>query len=349
MYFRFVLVATIVSTFLELASWIFEGVDTSLGFLLNQSLNSLLIATSALPLTAWFIYFDYRIYDSESVRFKRKQFYYVPNILIFILVVINFFTPVLFSLETGNVYTRGSLSILVGSIQLIYLLIYVVDKFFNKTLMEDNVRTILVLLTIFPVLGWLLQSLFLGSAFLWPMMTFLVFNSFIVIERDEMFRDVLTNLYSRSQLEKRIIINLRKKKNFSIVMIDLDDLKCINDKYGHEQGDYALKTLAMMLSTSIRKTDYAYRYAGDEFMLIIENDDQKIPIDIVTRVLRRLDFYNETETKPYKIRMSYGHYFVDAGKETSITNILASVDKKMYEDKKLNKKTPNNRSYANQV
>ncbi len=348
-YFKFVLLATVLLTFLEMFSWVFEGIATGYGFFLNRVINSILLASSALPLTAWFIYLDYRVYDSETMRLKRKHLYVLPNAMIVVFVAMNFLTPILFTLDSMNHYVRGPLAPLIGIIQLFYLIFYILDMVIRKTTMDDSLRNTLILLAIFPILGWVLQGLFLGSAFLWPMMNFLVFNSFIVIERDEMFRDVLTNLYSRSQLEKRVLINLRKNRNFQIVMIDLDDLKGINDRFGHEHGDYALQTLASILSTSIRKTDYAYRFAGDEFMLILNTEKQGVADEVINRIQLKLDLYNKIEDKPYRISMSYGCYFVDASKETSLINIFAQVDERMYKDKFSNKKTPYNRSYVNQV
>ncbi len=104
-------------------------------------------------------------------------------------------------------------------------------------------------------------------------MTYVAFCAFLLIEREEMSKDPLTNLLLRRHLESRIIHKLKRNQAFTLIMIDLDDFKLINDNHGHQEGDYVLRDFANILISSIPKVDTAYRYAGDEFIILLTSID----------------------------------------------------------------------------
>ena len=88
--------------------------------------------------------------------------------------------------------------------------------------------------------------------------------------------DALTGLYNKGQLEDLLARALssreRKARNFSLMMIDLDDFKNVNDHFGHDIGDYVLKSLSTVIKAQKRSTDVAGRWGGDEFMMMMETD-----------------------------------------------------------------------------
>lgn len=88
-------------------------------------------------------------------------------------------------------------------------------------------------------------------------------------------KDPLTGLYNRRYLNEIIPTLIasakRRDEKVGFLMIDMDYFKKINDTYGHEAGDIALKTLARVLQNSIRKSDIAIRYGGEEFIIILQN------------------------------------------------------------------------------
>jgi diguanylate cyclase (GGDEF)-like protein len=85
--------------------------------------------------------------------------------------------------------------------------------------------------------------------------------------------DPLTGCYNRRSLEqfieRDIALARRRECDLSIVMIDIDDFKAINDSFGHEAGDAVLREVSGLLTTSIRKSDYLSRYGGEEFALVL--------------------------------------------------------------------------------
>lgn len=85
--------------------------------------------------------------------------------------------------------------------------------------------------------------------------------------------DALTGLYNRRYFERRLREESaharRHKRPFSLVIIDIDHFKLVNDTYGHEDGDLVLKHVAEIISESLREDDIACRYGGEEFVLLL--------------------------------------------------------------------------------
>ncbi|MBF0612476.1 MAG: GGDEF domain-containing protein, partial [Magnetococcales bacterium] len=95
--------------------------------------------------------------------------------------------------------------------------------------------------------------------------------------RESALRDPLTGLHNRRFLEEYmdtlVAISRRKKQKISIMMMDLDHFKQVNDTYGHEAGDTVLKSLARVLEQQLRASDLVIRYGGEEFMVVLQETD----------------------------------------------------------------------------
>ena len=89
--------------------------------------------------------------------------------------------------------------------------------------------------------------------------------------------DALTGLYNRGQLfptlEEEVQRTRRSERGFCLLMVDLDGLKAVNDSYGHHRGDEVLRQLGNVFRHSIRLVDTAYRYGGDEFLVLLPETD----------------------------------------------------------------------------
>lgn len=111
--------------------------------------------------------------------------------------------------------------------------------------------------------------------------------------------DALTGLYNvryfRSQLHKNLEMYKRYRIPFSLLMLDMDDLKQLNDARGHQSGDLALKHLSAIMADEKRETDIAVRYGGDEFFLVLPGtgaaDGERLAYRIVRRV-RQLNIHS---------------------------------------------------------
>jgi diguanylate cyclase (GGDEF)-like protein len=105
--------------------------------------------------------------------------------------------------------------------------------------------------------------------------------------------DGLTGLYNRSSffnnLEREITRSQRYGRNLSLLMCDLDRFKAYNDQYGHLAGDELLRSLARVLTSVVRKSDIAFRYGGEEFILLLPETNLAAALELAERLRRKVE------------------------------------------------------------
>ena len=149
--------------------------------------------------------------------------------------------------------------------------------------------------------------------------------------------DGLTGLYNRRQfeigLEQEYNRTRRHPSDFSLAILDIDFFKKVNDTYGHQYGDYVLKTVADLMKKSFRKTDLLYRYGGEELVMIMPETNVEgalIPVQRLRRMVEEYDFdYNGVKAK---VTVSIGLTMNYQNLE-STTEILKSADQALYKAK----------------
>jgi len=150
--------------------------------------------------------------------------------------------------------------------------------------------------------------------------------------------DPLTDLFNRRSLERALkeffTLCKQSKMSFSLVLIDLDDFKYVNDNYGHHVGDLVLAKVAKVLRTNMRAKDIVGRWGGDEFMAILPNTDLENAKKIVERLKSQLEKVEIlAEGKRFKVSISAG--VVQCGENfQSWLDMVKEADKVMYENKK---------------
>ena len=101
-------------------------------------------------------------------------------------------------------------------------------------------------------------------------------------------KDMLTGLYNRSHfsdsLHKLISMSLRNEHSFGLLILDLDNFKQVNDKHGHQQGDEVLIEFANLLKSSLRDSDHAFRFGGDEFCCLLIDSDHEANERVAKRI-----------------------------------------------------------------
>lgn len=143
--------------------------------------------------------------------------------------------------------------------------------------------------------------------------------------------DPLTGAYTREAGVRRMeeLIRLRNEKVNCVAFIDLDDLKHINDRYGHTEGDYAIKTVVEVIRSSIRDSDWVVRYGGDEFLVLFANCPEPVAQKILTRMAQKLDEINESGIKPFRLSFSAGLSAI-LPDMAQAADVITVVDQRMY-------------------
>lgn len=132
-----------------------------------------------------------------------------------------------------------------------------------------------------------------------------------------------------STLEREILRADRSRQTFALLLLDLDNLKLINDRFGHLKGNDALKLLATVMKESCRVTDLPARYGGDEFAVLLIGADAKMAQAVAERIGRRL---SEQSSDP-KLTVSIGlAVYPDDGRMAH--ELLETADKLLYQQKR---------------
>jgi diguanylate cyclase (GGDEF)-like protein len=149
--------------------------------------------------------------------------------------------------------------------------------------------------------------------------------------------DELTGLYNRRRffvlIDQYLKVAIRTKKRLLFLFIDMDDLKWINDHYGHNEGDQALIDLAKILKKTFRESDIIARIGGDEFGVLAESTDEHGEI-IIDRLYENLKGYNAKESRRYTLSISVGTAHFDPEYPISIDELLSKADALMYAQKR---------------
>jgi diguanylate cyclase (GGDEF)-like protein len=126
-----------------------------------------------------------------------------------------------------------------------------------------------------------------------------------------------------------------------VSFIDANDLKVVNDNYGHLAGDNLLKNIGKIIQDTARQNDIIFRYGGDEFILIFYNADLKAADRIWLRIMSKLEEFNNHSGLPYQLSVSYGLSEYDYRVNQSIDELIREADKNMYEYKRIYKQKKN--------
>jgi diguanylate cyclase (GGDEF)-like protein len=129
--------------------------------------------------------------------------------------------------------------------------------------------------------------------------------------KDQATIDFLTGLYNRRAFERQLELAVerarRDRSTFSLILLDVDHFKRVNDLYGHLTGDEVLKQLSKLIKESVRKVDFAARYGGEEFAIILPGTGFEGALSAAWRLKKRI---SETlfgpPQKPVKITVSMG-------------------------------------------
>lgn len=163
-------------------------------------------------------------------------------------------------------------------------------------------------------------------------------------ETEQMYiRDMLTQIYNRHGFYRNIGEIMKRSRReelpFTLISIDMDGLKQINDTYGHAEGDFALKKIAECMRTSTTMDEICSRFGGDEFIIAFcDSRGEERGNEIIEDMHNKLVEFNSYSQKPYYVNMSVGMYSKVAEKSDTLDLYIKCADALMYANKKENKK-----------
>lgn len=150
--------------------------------------------------------------------------------------------------------------------------------------------------------------------------------------------DPLTGAYNRRYLNEfsyeYLKIVKRENKDLSLLLVDLDDFKKINDTFGHEIGDIVIKQLVEISKICIRESDLIVRFGGDEFVILLPNTNIQSARFVANKLINKINEYNKNKEFNFSISVGISHYQIG---DNSIDNIIQRADGALYEAKRVGK------------
>lgn len=306
----------------------FIKVIIALGFIFLPSINAM-----------WYLYVIHSTYKSKVPLWHRA---FIISIL-----SINMLLSLLSLLPGTNLYfvfENGRFAI--GRVHFVHGLMYVV--FYLATMIVPRKQILmvsrlqrLIYLFIFtlPMIG-LIAQFFIGGIVLNLLLTNIF--SFLIISMGFQYTqattDYLTGLANRRNLSnylERKISGTNGSGGFSIIMLDLDNFKKINDKLGHFAGDEALRLVSHFLSTLNDGTHFIARYGGDEFIIVSEQTN----IETIQKRIEemRIEFaaYIPEHFKEFDFGFSAGYIIYERKSKLSINEVFTEIDQRMFKDKRV--------------
>lgn len=149
--------------------------------------------------------------------------------------------------------------------------------------------------------------------------------------------DPLTNLYNRRGFEKMAseVFDDCKKTNSPVMVmtVDMDDMKKINDNYGHMQGDIAIKMIGKALNYATHGKEICARVGGDEFNVVAGNYSQEECDIFIANVIEYIEGYNDVNSMPFRVEISYGSVLVEKFDVGNLEYYMNISDNRMYKQK----------------
>lgn len=266
----------------------------------------------------------------ESSKLLQSLLNYISLLGVAVL-IINFIKPIVFYVDSESIYHRG---------QFFWLYVLSALFFFFAGISVYIKKRKISMIPFFPAfqifipvfMGMIIDIFVPGVSVIWAGCSVSVTLMIMALQNENICRDKLTGLFNRYYLE-RINLRYEDKGILCFMMIDINGFKQINDRFGHSEGDRGLMFVSECVTKSVGEKGSVIRYAGDEFIVLLNTKDYREADECIERINKNLAEVNQTLKKDYSLSLSIGYEIFDM-KLIKLEEILEVIDKKMYQEKK---------------
>lgn len=291
----------------------------------------------------WFIYCEIVQNNTRILVPPRIILYVIPFLIAIVILIIGIFTDYLFVIDESGYLEYGYLYAVLLSIPFGYLLLSSAKAFYraftNNRYYDHGIFIAMGVFPITPLACGVLQAFFLTTPIMCYGATAAVLLLYITAIENRVSTDPLTKINNRQEMQRYLTNKMKsrtQKMDLYLMILDVDHFKGINDKYGHIEGDKALVTVAEALKLSCsdtRNRAFLSRYGGDEFIIIIEAENE-LQIQKTAQLIRsNITRLNEESGAAFKLEACIGYAKYDYDRPVTIPQLIAKADEKLYEMK----------------
>ncbi|MBN1777834.1 MAG: GGDEF domain-containing protein [Clostridiales bacterium] len=297
----------------------------------------------AIPML-WLYYCLFRIFHISSIGWWLRCLVALPAMLYAFVVLVTLPGGGAFGISENNQNILGIAyvgSYVLGFMYIAAAAVIILAK--RKTLNRGELIPYL-LVPVIPVTLALIEIVFQSlTGLMWAATSLVILEIQMLVLNNRTNIDHLTSLNNRMALDtytRRMMEECRgADKPLGLIMIDVDDFKQINDRYGHIEGDRALKATAEILRECFGGRYFIARYGGDEFAAVLKDCGRELMAQYLKKMEDERIRKNIEISKPYAIRLSIGAYIFRGSEIVNLHRLYMKVDELMYRDKNAKKKT----------
>lgn len=298
-------------------------------------LNTICFVGTSLIGFLWCLYVDLRIFN-RLYRVREKIKYLILPFFAFVIIALVNLNGcgILFTISKDNVYQRGKYVWIIYVVLLFYFIysVSLVDRFKKNGLYIHYFPTFYFVIPC--VVGVMIQALSYGIALGWISVALALLFVYVQLQSLNAVVDTLSGLYNRRYLDNLLAYLQRNSKITTVygIMMDVNGFKQINDNFGHSVGDDALQNIGQILSDTIPNCGIAIRYAGDEFIILLNTVSETVVKDTMQHLQQNIETFNRLGKHKYQLSLSMGYERYDT-QTGDAERFLFTMDKRMYEAK----------------
>lgn len=288
-------------------------------YILNMSISYL-----------WPLFTEYKM-NSNAVKLKKMAVALgIPLVLLSTLVISTPFTGFIFTITTDNIYVRTSWQFIVPTILISFNVLFGTFRVHIHRKNTGKYMLFPAIIFVSPLLlAIIVQSLNYGISLIFIGIAIGLSGVYFSTLSESSYIDQLCDIYNRRYYNVYIRTLYNSKANDVVTgaLIDMDDFKVINDRFGHDTGDEALIQFASVLQKHIRKIGIVIRYGGDEFILLAKASPAEMKT-VIDAIEEEIDEINTSGKNKYHLAFSYG--IAEIAQNKSPEDFLRMSDKRMY-------------------
>lgn len=322
----------------DVVAWLSNGETFQGAAFLVEAGNIIYCLSITLCCYAWHIYVSFRLNGLEYDHKREMLLSAIPLIVMGLVLCTNPLTHFVFSVDSANVYRRGSgivLHWLISWGYLVYAEIRVIRAIrrLNTRSAKEKLNQLLWFFAA-PAAAAVAQMIFYGTTTMQCGITFSIIMITFTFLQEKVSRDTLTGLNNRAALEAYLTEQLaREQRQMTVMMCDIDAFKQINDSLGHLVGDLALKSTAEILKDVCAASSepvFLCRYGGDEFLICTTSPDSTVPEKLSRAISEALGRFNEGSRNVFSLSLSIGVAGASCATVDDVEQAISAADDDMY-------------------
>lgn len=263
----------------------------------------------------------------------QERILMIPGIGIIVLALSSPITGWMFQVDASNEYSRGPLYIVSLLISVYYFIILVIEAYYEYR--DADLSEKVYMLAIFGIcaIGVYVQFAVSGIASMWTTSAVAMLLYYTFIQELSNKYDILTAVRNRTAYDCAKD-KAAKRKQYGLVVCDINGLKPMNDEHGHEQGDLLIMNAAKAITRSFFNVGKVYRIGGDEFCVICEKKDEETILQSLNHLEKIIQNINKTDYHNADVvSISYGMDIHTVEDSRTYKQVFEIADMRMYQMK----------------